>query len=105
MKTIKLSVCAIGLAVVMGDATASRSAMHAASQAKSGPPVVARWSFDSRDVEVSPDGRRLSAHGAVEIRVDSILMTADEADIRFGAPGEPSDIELRGRVRVRAVLR
>ena len=47
----------------------------------------------------------MSIKGGIEMRVDSTVMTADEADILFAAAGEHSDIQLRGNVRVRAIIR
>jgi hypothetical protein len=40
----------------------------------------------------------------VEIRIGSTLITADEAEIQHGAPGEQSDVQLRGNVHLKAVL-
>lgn len=49
-------------------------------------------------------GDRVIASGSVEIRIGSTLVTADEAEIRHGAPGEPADIELRGNVHLKTVF-
>ena len=46
---------------------------------------------------------RVVAMGA-EIRIGSTLITADEAEIRYGAPGEQSDVQLRGNVHLKAIL-
>ena len=40
--------------------------------------------------------------GDVEIRIGSVVVTADEAEIRRGARGEPDDVELRGNVHMKA---
>lgn len=40
----------------------------------------------------------------VEIRIGSVLITADEAEIQQGAPGEQSNVQLRGNVHLRAIL-
>jgi hypothetical protein len=40
----------------------------------------------------------------VEIRIGSALITADEAEIRYGAPGKRSDVQLRGNVHLKAIL-
>ena len=40
----------------------------------------------------------------VEIRIGSTLITADEAEIRYGAHGEQSDVQLRGNVHLKAIL-
>ena len=40
----------------------------------------------------------------VEIRIGSTLITADEAEIRYGAHGEQSDVKLRGNVHLKAIL-
>ena len=45
---------------------------------------------------------RVVAKGDVEIRIGQSLITADEAEIRYGAPGEPDEVELRGNVRLKA---
>lgn len=47
---------------------------------------------------------RVVAKGDVEIRIGQSLITADEAEIRYGGPGEPDDVELRGNVRLKAHL-
>ena len=40
----------------------------------------------------------------VKIRIGSTLITADEAEIRYGAHGEQSDVQLRGNVHLKAIL-
>ena len=40
----------------------------------------------------------------VAIRIGSALITADEAEIRYGAQGEQSDVQLRGNVHLKAIL-
>ena len=45
---------------------------------------------------------RVVAKGDVEIRIGQSLITADEAEIRYGAPGEPDEVDLRGNVRLKA---
>ena len=45
---------------------------------------------------------RVVAKGDVEIRIGQSLLTADEAEIRYGAPGEPDEVELRGHVLLKA---
>jgi hypothetical protein len=44
------------------------------------------------------------AKGEVEIRIGSTVLTADEAEIHYGGPSEPDDVELRGNVHLKAVL-
>ncbi len=46
---------------------------------------------------------RVVAKG-VEIRLGSSVLVADEGEIRYGATGERSDVELRGNVHLKAVL-
>ena len=48
---------------------------------------------------------RVVAKGDVEIRIGQSLITADEAEIRYGAPGVPDDVALRGNVRLKAHLK
>jgi len=58
----------------------------------------------SREGEPMVMKSRVVAKGDVEIRIGQSLITADEAEIRYGGPGEPDDVELRGNVRLKAHL-
>jgi len=107
MKTVASCICMLGLAIGLSGQTSVTPVTTTTQQAKILDPAVStpRFAFSAHEAEVSPDGKRLSLQGAVEIRVGSTVMTADEADIVFASPGEQSDIQLRGKVRVRAILR
>ena len=48
---------------------------------------------------------RVVAKGDVEIRIGQSIISADEAEIRYGGPGEQDDVELRGNVRLKAHLK
>ena len=108
MKKVASCICMLGLAVgLSGQTSVSPMTTAATQQVKALDPAAPtkRFVFEARDVEVSPDGKRMSLNGAVQIRVDSTVMTADEAVIVFASPGEQSEIQLRGDVRVHAILK
>ena len=89
MKTIALCVGVVGLAIAASWQTAKA-------------PDRAWGMILAGQIERSAE--KTLAKGAVEIRFGTTVIYADEADITNSAPGEASEIELRGTVRVKAVL-
>ena len=108
MRTAILCLCVLGLTIVVNgqDKSAplftvkpSPAAILKARQLEVG---VAETSV-RRQGEPLVMKSRVVAKG-VEIRIGQSLITADEAEIRYGGPGEPDDVELRGSVRLKAHL-
>ena len=87
MTTVAFSVVVVGLGLAASGQMAS-----APNQAK----VIAH--------EITRSAKATHLRGSVEIRIGTTVIRADEADIINSAPGEASEIALRGNVRVRAVL-
>jgi lipopolysaccharide export system protein LptA len=109
MRTAILCLCVLGLTIVVNgqDKSAplfavkpSPAAILKARQIEVG---VVETSV-RREGEPMVMKSRVVAKGDVEIRIGQSLITADEAEIRYGAPGEPDDVELRGNVRLKAHL-
>ena len=95
MRTAILCLCVLGLSIVAN----GQSVTPPPVRIDSTPPTAI---LTSRVIEV---GGRVVARGHVEIRIGSTIVTADEAEIRYGAPGEQDEVELRGNVRLKADLK
>ena len=77
-------------------------------------PLSAEAVLQMRELAVGADVQRTESGGltvgsrvvakGVEIRIGAAVLVADEAEIRRGAPGEASDIELRGNVHLKAIV-
>ena len=105
MRIVTACLCVLGLTIVANSqekgarvADTPPAAVLKARQLEVGvvPAVQANGATTTRS--------RVVAKGDVEIRLGQSIITADEAEIRYGAPGEPDDVELRGHVRLKAHL-
>jgi hypothetical protein len=120
MKTVFLCLCVLGLAIVVNGQEKSGPGFMG-GQDKGAPLFTVKPSpaaiLKARQMEVGVvetsvrrEGEplviksRVVAKGDVEIRIGQSFITADEAEIRYGGPGEPDDVELRGNVRLKAHL-
>ena len=119
MRTVILCLCLLGLTMgVSGQDKAdfARRVAEATVLIDDGPPAAI---LKARKLEVgvvpSVQGKdttttmrmqsRVVAKGDVEIRIGQSIISADEAEIRYGGPGEQDDVELRGNVRLKAHLK
>ena len=80
MTTVSFSLIVVGLSIA------------ASGQTTSAPD---RTIMRAHEITRSADGTHL--RGSVEIRLGTTVLYADEADITNGAPGEASEISLRGQ--------
>lgn len=109
MRTAFLCLCVLGLTIVANGQSVTPPPVSIQSTA---PAAILKARVMEVGVvpQVLPGGEtavrsRVVAKGDVEIRIGSSLVTADEAEIRYGAPGEQDEVELRGYVRLKADLK
>ena len=120
MRTALLCLCVLGIAIVVNGQD-NAGPLFKTGREKGAPLFTVNTSptaiLKARQMEVGvaePRARRegeptviksrVVAKGDVEIRIGPSLITADEAEIHYGGPGEPDDVELRGNVRLKAHL-
>lgn len=105
MKTA-IALCLFGLTMVV-------NAQDAAAPALSDTRPTVTMQIGSMSVGLGPartlpDGaveiRGFSVARNVEIQTGSAIVTADEAEIRYGAAGQSDELELRGSVRMKAKI-
>jgi len=103
MKTAIACLCLLGLTMVV-------SAQDTAAPALSDTPQTVTMRIGSMTVGSAPHAhpggvmeiRSFAIAKNVEIKTASAIVTADEAEIRYGAAGQPDELELRGNVRLTA---
>jgi lipopolysaccharide export system protein LptA len=91
MRTAFLCLCVLGLTMVVNgqDAVA--------------PPLAPDTTLFTSTMQV---GAGPTVAKNVEIHVGSTVVTADEAEIRYGvAPGKPDEVDLRGNVRMKTTTK
>jgi hypothetical protein len=103
MRTICLSLCALALTMaVSGQGLVAPSAPDATI-------LISEMEVGLGPARTIPGGgteiRGFAVAKNVEIHVGSTVVTADEAEIRYGVAGEPDQVDLRGNVRMKAKIR
>jgi hypothetical protein len=107
MRTAVLCLFVLGLTIAASGQAVQTPSMYVDER----PPTA---SLKARSLETGsisrplPDGgmavESRSVFKGVEIRIGSVLVTADEAEIKYGTRGEPDDLELRGKVHLKSKL-
>lgn len=89
MRTAILVVCVLGFGLLATAQTAPDRISVTASQ-----------------IERGLDGKQMSAHGGVEIRIgQDITVNADDAVLDQGQPGQPSVMHLSGDVTLKSMFK
>lgn len=104
MKTAAACLCILGLTMVInGQETGAPSNQPVARM------LIGSMEVGSAPVKILPGGGSQIGSRAVaknvEIQVGSAVVTADEAEIRYGAPGQPDELDLRGNVRMKTKVK
>ena len=104
MKTVVACLCILGLAMVGNGQEAGAPSDQPAARM-----LISSMEVGRAPVKVLPGGGRQTGNRTVaknvEIQSGSTVVTADEAEIRFGAPGQPDELDLHGNVRMRTKVK
>ncbi len=113
MKKTILASCILGLAVAAHGLKAQTSvAPQAPAVTVETVPPTAVLKYATFEVGLEQDPWRGAGNmrsrvvaKSVEIQMGDNLLTADEAQVRYGGPGELDVVELRGTIRLKAKVR